>query len=427
MNIIEILSLFTLGIILVNYTTETRMMRPRTIPTSEYIPPTKNSVCGTGCPGCNVNYLGGKVMHGSINLYHIFVGKSATDYVPESGLKTGNNNFVNLMSTFASEYSSSSHASVLKTYSDRIGPASTAFKFIGNSFYQLPSSQKRLTDASIATILKAVVKNEGWPAFDSNGIYTIFFRGDLRYSSEITGSSWGDSWCGFHDSTFPGLDGANVVVIGDTNFNPSYSSGCAFTFFDCASITGYFPNAQSPYCVSRNTTTCGTFRNCFFVSPNNNIGADGAISTYAHEIMETITDTSGAYWVNDSKAACIGYENADLCTVSYSNLQYSDGTHWNIILNSTKFLIQDTWQWSPAGGQCVNSFIQSVTSSMQPIKLPTVGPSVTLPYSVQANGFSTSLSVGGIAGVSIAVFVFCCCVVYSGSRVVKPATVAPAR
>ena len=45
-------------------------------------------------------------------------------------------------------------------------------------------------------------------------------------------------------------------------------------------------------------------------SANGNFGADGAVSVYAHEVVETVTNYAGA-WVSRSGPTS-GQENADL-------------------------------------------------------------------------------------------------------------------
>lgn len=335
------------------------------------VSPTKNSACNNGCPGgCNLAYNGYNVMRGTVNLYHIFVGKSATDYT-----STGSaNNFVDILATFAQGYGGSGHANILSTFKDNYGTAATSFKFVGNAFHTLPSSQDSLTDSDISTIIQSATASKGWSFPDSNGIYSVFFRGDLTYASSINNNeAWGTKWCGFHSDSFPNLNGAQVSIVGDTSFKTSLQGGCAGQFSDCATNGYYIPNPQSPFC--RTGYTCSALPDCYLLPPNGNIGADAAVKVYDHEIMEIVSDGNGAYYVTDPNAQCRGYENGDLCSQSYSDVQYTAGVgHWNAqFSNGGKFLLQDGWQWSNTGGQCISSYASTTTTP--PTSVPLVSPS----------------------------------------------------
>jgi len=69
---------------------------------------------------------------------------------------------------------------------------------------------------------------------------------------------------------------------------------------------------------------------------NGNLGADSIASVYAHELVETVTDWSSA-WFFDSN----GLEKADQCAWQFGGNEANQ--NWNYIVGAKKFLIQYNW------------------------------------------------------------------------------------
>jgi hypothetical protein len=74
-------------------------------------------------------------------------------------------------------------------------------------------------------------------------------------------------------------------------------------------------------------------------SPNGNVAADSEISIASHEIAETITDPTGAAWLDSH-----GYEVGDECAFIYGDsatFQGSPGTYYNQTIHSHHYFIQE--------------------------------------------------------------------------------------
>lgn len=85
---------------------------------------------------------------------------------------------------------------------------------------------------------------------------------------------------------------------------------------------------------------------CSAHAPNGDYGIDGMVSTIAHELTETSSNPTWA-WYNDTT----GKENADMCSWRYG---MRAGKNYNLVgLNGQKFAIQQNW--NPITGKCVNS------------------------------------------------------------------------
>ncbi len=97
---------------------------------------------------------------------------------------------------------------------------------------------------------------------------------------------------------------------------------------------------------ARCTANCAPTQN-ENASPNGDVGADGAVSVIAHEISEAVTDPDLNAWYDSA-----GNEIADKCewtfgsyttvssTVNNKRISYS----YNIVLNGTKYMIQQLWK-----------------------------------------------------------------------------------
>jgi hypothetical protein len=86
-------------------------------------------------------------------------------------------------------------------------------------------------------------------------------------------------------------------------------------------------------------------------SPNGNSGADGMASVIAHELEESVTDPDLNAWYDKR-----GEENADKCAWTFgATSPASNGSKYNVILNGTKYLIQQNWV-NASGGYCAMSY-----------------------------------------------------------------------
>jgi hypothetical protein len=90
--------------------------------------------------------------------------------------------------------------------------------------------------------------------------------------------------------------------------------------------------------------------NCFSqsTSPNGNAAVDSAVSTIAHEIIETVTDPLITAWYNSNND-----ENGDVCAWNFPNRVYSSGYYYNLVVGGLKYLIQANYNLST--GTCTMS------------------------------------------------------------------------
>jgi hypothetical protein len=103
--------------------------------------------------------------------------------------------------------------------------------------------------------------------------------------------------------------------------------------------------------------------------PNGFPDAEATVDTAAHELVEAITDPEGTGWMDPS-----GFEVGDKCDVGPqvgTPLGFaSDGSPYNQVIDSHRYLIQDFWANldSAGGAGCV----QATTSTANPLPLPQV-------------------------------------------------------
>ena len=264
-------------------------------------------------------------MASGVNLYNIFLGHQVSDFKFSTT--------PSIFKAFAQGIGGSNYSNILSYYYDNNSShTSNAFHFKGN-FYAT-TSQTILTDSIVLDIIGSTLFKHQL-ALDPKGIYTVIFRGDLSYSSSMSGGSWLQNWCGFHGAFYNTTPSElyAFAVIGDSSFIPvSQRVPCSPIFYGYANFTKYF--GASAECI-------GSL--CNFLSPNNNPVADSMISTYAHEIFEAATDSWRGWYRN-----CDGKENGDLCAYNYGQMHFDGIKHFNLQLGSNFFIVQQMWSVDPA-------------------------------------------------------------------------------
>jgi len=280
-----------------------------------------------------VYHNNGSVMVGPINIYHIYVGS----FSPTT---------MSLMNYFAQNIGSSPWYEVLGEFSQTINGVKTSIPtrnnvfFKGNWTYMPKLKAQKITDQTIYDALtfnfnKAV---NPMPLDSTNGIYFIMLRGDFTYSG------WNDpndpyGYCGYH--TLLSFAGGQIkfALIGDPSNAVPRNDGCIGY--------GFVPLA------------------------NGDLGADSMVTTYAHELAETITDFDGNTWYRDSD----GEENADIC-----NFDFQTQLNSNIQVGAKRFLVQA--QFQPGVG-CVLQRKQANSAGSKPSQRPVAQPTISPAFSFE--------------------------------------------
>lgn len=252
----------------------------------------KNSLYALASPPCQLTYHNGTVISGTVNLYHIYLGKFLSSTTK-------------ILETFANNLGQTAWMSVLPNsyyYMTKTGQkilAASGTKFAGSASYLTTASSLNLSNAVIQNYVNQFI-GSGKTA-DPNGIYLVFFNGGFTAAGWNTGPA---GWCGYH------IPNSHIAVIG----NPA-SFGMSNTSSNC--IPTLFKNGESP---------------------NGDIGADSMLSTYAHETADLITNVDGNGW--NCNAAGSLQEVADFCNRNFIHVI----GNYNINVKGAKYLIQAIYQ-----------------------------------------------------------------------------------
>lgn len=240
-------------------------------------------------------YHGGPVIFGGVHLYYIWYGNWS------------GNTAQTILTDFASSLGGSPYFAINTQYYQ-----GSAFKqfvsetvtFAGSTVDNY-SQGASLTDASVQTIVSSALARGAFPR-DANGMYFVLASADVNETSGFC-----TMYCGWH--TYGNLSGANIK-----------------------------------YSFVGNSDRCPSACRVQTMSPNGNAGADGMASVIAHELSETVTDPNLNAWYDAN-----GQENGDKCAWNFGTTQTAtDGSIYNILLGSRRFLIQQMWM---VGGGCAMS------------------------------------------------------------------------
>jgi hypothetical protein len=289
----------------------------------------------SSCPaGADLTFHGGSVFKGIVNLYHVFIGSSSSDF---QNTASNSGSTPQVLKLFSTGINGTAYADILLRYH-----ATNQFNFVDSGFYNTGTTGASLNDNTIATYVNSVIQSKGWP-YDTQGVYLVVFRGDFAYSSSKAGGSWsgtlngGGGWCGFHSKFSVGGKSLVLAPIGDESFVSSNSvqGECAGLYVGYANSNNYQWSGAQPTC----TVDSSLDQVCSFGSANNNEFADAIASTWAHELFESVTDSSNGWYRN-----CDGYEMADLCQQYYGNIQTNGGGGaFNVKFPTSSFLLQEMW------------------------------------------------------------------------------------
>mmetsp|Transcript_22915 Transcript_22915/g.32916 ORF Transcript_22915/g.32916 Transcript_22915/m.32916 type:complete len:384 (+) Transcript_22915:46-1197(+) len=258
--------------------------------------PSSTSTAVPSSPVEDISYHGGLIMTGTVNAYNIYYGNIS------SSTK-------NLMNYFAANLGNTSWYNTLTTYYQIVNGVKTSVSksLVYKNSVDVTATKTMLRGSDVINIILTLFNAGKFPV-DSNGVYTLFFRGDISalYEYETPALNWLVDFCGYHGA-FRITNGPIIkfMVIGD----PSYAGANGE---QCEQIRFSDPGGTA----------------------NNNLGADSMVSVYAHEMAETITNYNGAWYFNSN-----GNENGDACYWDFGD--YSGNS--NMVAGTKRFLVQQMW------------------------------------------------------------------------------------
>ena len=306
---------------------------------------TRNEIgkAGTGgavVQGNGINYNGGAVMRGVVNLYLIWYG----DWTQDANANT-------ILTDWAQSIGGSPYENINTTYGDSNGNVSGLISYGGAASVAASAFGTSLSDSSIASIVSTVLRAGTLPT-DANGVYMVLTAPGIQETSGFL-----TQYCGWH--TYGTINGANIkyAFIGDA---------AGSSLGSCAQQTAG--------------------------SPNGDPAVDAMVSVMAHELEEATSDPNLNAWYDSS-----GEENADKCAWTFGTTYPSGGGAANMQLGSRHYLIQQNWV-NAGGGYCALSYATtpdfSLSVSPASQTLPSTG-GTTGNYTITATptgGFNASVS-----------------------------------
>jgi len=250
---------------------------------------------GGGGTGNGIDYHGGPVMTGTVNVYYIWYGNWA------------GNSATTILEDLAANIAPSPYFNINTTYYNGANVHVSNLVSFKGSITDGYSHGTSLTDAAVQDVVKVNIGSLG--GADPNGVYFVLTSADVTASSGFC-----TRYCGWH--TYGTINGSNIKYsfVGDPSRCPSA-------------------------CMAQAT------------GPNGNAGADGMASIIAHELEEAATDPLLNAWY-DSR----GYENADKCAWTFGTTSTApNGSMYNMTLGARRYLIQRNWV-NANGGYCATGF-----------------------------------------------------------------------
>jgi len=290
---------------------------------------------GPAAPGNGINYHGGPVIHGVVNVYFIWYGNWGGEYTSANAILTD----------WANTIGGSPYENINTTYGDTTGNVSGQIALAGQTS-DAGSLGTSLSDASIATIVSNALNAHTLPV-DPNGVYMVLTAPGVQETSGFL-----SQYCGWHTYGTFGTTNIKYAFIGDAA-GPSLGN--------CAEQTAK--------------------------SPNSDPGVDAMVSVMSHELEESVSDPLLNAWYDGS-----GNENADKCAWTFGTVYAAaNGTLANMKLGARDFLIQQNWL-NLNGGGCALSYnpAPNFTLSVSPASLAVTQGSTAGPYTVTAtpiNGY----------------------------------------
>ena len=267
----------------------------------------RHASTGTVVQGNGINYHGGPVMHGVVNLYFIWYGNWGSEYTSAS----------TIINAWAGAIGGSPYENINTTYGDNAANVSGQIHYAGFAL-DAGSQGTSLSDGSIANIVSSALTSKALPV-DTNGVYMVLTAPGVKETSGFL-----TQYCGWH--TYGTYNGSNIkyAFIGDAA-GPSLGN--------CAEQTSS--------------------------SPNGDPAVDAMVSVMAHELEESTSDPNLNAWYDSN-----GEENADKCAWTFGTIyKASNGSMANMNLGGRDFLIQQNWL-NLNGGSCALAYNPSPNFSL---------------------------------------------------------------
>ncbi len=244
-----------------------------------------------------INYRGGPVMLGTVNVYYIWYGNWA------------GNTATTIMTDLAQNIGGSPYYNITASYNNGAGTnLSNSVHYAGSTTdnYSLGTS---LTDANIQSVVSSAITSGRLPK-DTNAVYFVLTSADVTASSGFC-----TQYCGWHThGTISGSD-IKYSFVGNADRCPAS-------------------------CAQQSAS-----------SPNGNAGADAMASIFAHELEEAASDPDLNAWYDNR-----GYENADKCAWTFgATYAVANGSLANMKMGTRDYLIQQNWV-NASGGFCAKSY-----------------------------------------------------------------------
>jgi hypothetical protein len=250
--------------------------------------------------GNGIEYHGGPIMPGSVNVYFIWYGNWS------------NNTATTILPEFITGLSGSRYFNINTTYGDTTDDVANSV-IMKNQFFDNYSQGKALGNNGVVAVLGNALTNGSLPV-DANGVYFVLT------SPDVTEGQFCSVYCGYHGSgTFNGTD-----------------------------IKAAFVGNPATQCNSNANPNCSAQA----LTPNANEGADAMANIMAHELSETVSDPDLDAWFHINGSG----ENGDLCNFMFgSTFTALNGSQANVVLGGSQFLIQQIWL-NAGGGSCAMGF-----------------------------------------------------------------------
>lgn len=296
-------------------------------------------------------YHGGPIMVGTVNVYYIWYGDwsknlAAKQILTDFMRNIGGSPYYDINTTYYSVDSRKSPSEAranmfdnekphhLKTIDSKVDYDEALMSkappvnydgvktYVSNSINYFTSCDdnysfgKVLNEENIFSIVTNAIDHKALP-LDYNGVYFVLTANDV--TQDFNGYGFCSGFCGWHYYGLHKNMRLKYSFVGDPTQCPN----------SCASFT-LKPNSNTEY-----------------LTPNDNLAADGMASVIAHELEEATSDPELNAWFDK-----YGWENADKCAWSFGYIySASNGARANMKLGERDYLIQQNWV-NDNGGYC---------------------------------------------------------------------------